>query len=33
VPEKAYGFTGSASVGAGRVFLAGLDGRVYAFPE
>ena len=33
VAEKAYGFTGSAAVGAGRVFLAGLDGRVYAFAE
>jgi outer membrane protein assembly factor BamB len=31
--DQAYGFTGSASVGAGRVFLAGLDGRVYAFAE
>ena len=33
VPEKAYGCTGSASVGAGRVYAAGLDGRVYAFTE
>jgi outer membrane protein assembly factor BamB len=31
--EKAYGFTGSAAVGAGRVYLAGLDGKVYAFAE
>jgi hypothetical protein len=31
--EKAYGFTGSVSVGSGRVFAAGLDGRVYAFAE
>jgi outer membrane protein assembly factor BamB len=31
--EKAYGFAGSASVGGGRVYLAGLDGRVYAFAE
>ncbi len=31
--DKAYGFTGSASVGAGRVFVGGLDGRVYAFAE
>jgi outer membrane protein assembly factor BamB len=31
--EKAYGFTGSASVGAGRVYVAGLDGKVYAFAE
>lgn len=30
---KAYGFTGSPAVGAGRVFIAGLDGRVYAFSE
>jgi outer membrane protein assembly factor BamB len=33
VPDKAYGFTGSTSRGAGRVYVAGLDGRVYAFPE
>ncbi|HEV7499183.1 MAG TPA: PQQ-binding-like beta-propeller repeat protein, partial [Vicinamibacteria bacterium] len=32
-PEKAYGFTGSAAVGSGRVFVSGLDGRVYAFAE
>jgi len=31
--SKAYGFTGSPALGAGRVFIAGLDGRVYAFPE
>jgi outer membrane protein assembly factor BamB len=30
---KAYGFTGSAAVGEGRVFVSGLDGRVYAFAE
>lgn len=28
-----YGFTGSPSVGSGRVFFAGLDGRIYAFAE
>jgi outer membrane protein assembly factor BamB len=33
VEDKAYGFTGSTSQGAGRVFVAGLDGRVYAFAE
>jgi len=33
VADKAYGFTGSASLGAGRAFVAGLDGRVYAFAE
>jgi outer membrane protein assembly factor BamB len=33
VEDKAYGFTGSTSRGAGRVFIAGLDGRVYAFAE
>jgi outer membrane protein assembly factor BamB len=32
-PEKAYGFTGSAAAGDGRVYLAGLDGKVYAFAE
>jgi len=31
--EKAYGFPGSVAVGAGRVFVSGLDGRVYAFAE
>jgi outer membrane protein assembly factor BamB len=31
--EKAYGFTGSAAVGAGRAYLGGLDGKVYAFAE
>jgi len=31
--EKAFGFTGSAAVGAGRVFAAGLDGRVVALPQ
>jgi outer membrane protein assembly factor BamB len=29
----AFGFVGSASVGDGRVYIAGLDGKVYAFPE
>jgi outer membrane protein assembly factor BamB len=29
----AYGFPGSASTGFGRVFAAGLDGRVYAFAQ
>jgi hypothetical protein len=33
VADKAYGFTGSTALGAGRVFASGLDGRVYAFPE
>jgi outer membrane protein assembly factor BamB len=33
VPGQAYGFTGATSTGAGRVFAAGLDGRVYAFAE
>lgn len=33
VADKAYGFTGSAAVGGGRVYVAGLDGKVYAFPE
>ena len=33
VADKAYGFTGSTSLGGGRVFASGLDGRVYAFPE
>jgi eukaryotic-like serine/threonine-protein kinase len=28
-----YGFPGSPAVGAGLVFVTGLDGRVYAFPE
>jgi outer membrane protein assembly factor BamB len=31
--DKAYGFTGSASVGGGRVYAGGLDGKVYAFAE
>jgi outer membrane protein assembly factor BamB len=31
--KQAYGFTGSASVGGGRVYAAGLDGKVYAFAE
>jgi len=30
---ETYGFTGSPAVAAGRVFFAGLDGRVYAFSE
>jgi outer membrane protein assembly factor BamB len=29
----AYGFPGSAAVGAGLVFVTGLDGRVYAFAQ
>jgi outer membrane protein assembly factor BamB len=33
VADQAYGFTGSTSLGAGRVFASGLDGRVYAFAE
>jgi outer membrane protein assembly factor BamB len=28
-----YGFPGSPAVGAGRVFVTGLDGRVYAFEQ
>jgi outer membrane protein assembly factor BamB len=28
-----YGFPGSPAVGAGLVFVTGLDGRVYAFAE
>jgi len=33
-PESgAFGFPGSASTGLGRVFAAGLDGRVYAFEQ
>jgi ketosteroid isomerase-like protein len=31
VPSKPWGFAGSPAVGAGRVFLAGLDGKLYAF--
>lgn len=31
--DAAYGFAGSAAVGGGRVFVSGLDGRVYAFAE
>jgi outer membrane protein assembly factor BamB len=31
--DAAYGFPGSAAVGGGRVFVSGLDGRVYAFAE
>jgi outer membrane protein assembly factor BamB len=33
VEDKAYGFPGSTSLGGGRVFASGLDGRVYAFAE
>jgi outer membrane protein assembly factor BamB len=29
----AFGFPGSAAVGMGLVFVTGLDGRVYAFPQ
>jgi outer membrane protein assembly factor BamB len=29
----AYGFPGSPAVGEGRVFVTGLDGKVYAFGE
>ena len=29
----AYGFPGSPAVGEGRVFVTGLDGKVYAFAE
>jgi eukaryotic-like serine/threonine-protein kinase len=32
-PSGAFGFPGSPAVGAGRVFLGGLDGRVYAFAQ
>jgi outer membrane protein assembly factor BamB len=34
-PSKAgaFGFPGSAAVGIGLVYVTGLDGRVYAFPE
>jgi outer membrane protein assembly factor BamB len=31
--DTAFGFVGSASVGAGRVYIASLDGTVYAFSE
>jgi outer membrane protein assembly factor BamB len=31
--DQPYGFVGSPSLGAGRVYAAGLDGRVYAFAE
>ncbi len=31
--KGAYGFPGSPAVGQGRVFVTGLDGRVYAFEE
>ena len=28
-----YGFPGTPALGTGRVFLTGLDGRVYAFAQ
>jgi len=31
--EGAYGFPGSPAVGEGRVFVTGLDGKVYAFEQ
>jgi outer membrane protein assembly factor BamB len=32
-PTGSYGFPGSPAVGEGMVFVTGLDGRVYAFPQ
>jgi outer membrane protein assembly factor BamB len=32
-PTGAYGFPGSPAVGEGLVFVTGLDGTVYAFPQ
>ena len=32
-PKGAYGFPGSPAVGEGRVFVTGLDGKVYAFEQ
>jgi outer membrane protein assembly factor BamB len=33
VKSGSYGFPGSPAVGSGLVFVTGLDGRVYAFPQ